>query len=470
MPRFPALVATCVLLEAAWQLVEPAAVSIPVSPPQPSPPDSQWLLHDPGFPVVVHVAPFGDAAWASTASEANSSPLRVPSTLLNLTVELPRIRNLSDVRVSISLFQPIGNGDEFKLLADTQVAHAVSYRLDMRHVSGSVVLRAYVEGSRGQLPGADAGADVKARAFFVRPIDLAPSEAEYHLCGGDGMDGGAEHDAGEQLHAFPPVNMPRSMCRQFTMDGRVPVRKWYFDDQTNADQSYAARSREYIETLIAKARAREQFYYGATDTFLYEALRKYPVAGQHVLIIGSTTPWYESVCIAHGAASCTTIDYNQLHYEHPQITTVTLAEFAATSGSHRRHFDAILSISSFEHDGLGRYGDPLSPDADLVAMKTALQYATPGGATKLFLAVPVGPDCLVWNAQRIYGSLRLPLLVAPWTLVDSFGFQKSDFTAPFTIGHQPVFVLEPPTSAPSSHTSFSPSAASDGEGDDRSEL
>ncbi|TYZ63655.1 hypothetical protein PybrP1_006788 [[Pythium] brassicae (nom. inval.)] len=435
--------------------------------------ESPWLLHDPGFPVVVRVAPFGDAAWTPSAA----APLRIPSTLLNLTVELPHLRNLSDVHVSIALFQQLSGGD-VKVLADTQVAHAASYRLDVRHVSGRIALRAYVEGSIGQLPeSADASADVKARAFFVRPIELAPSDAEYHLCGLDSSDDSSgdsstSSDVG-QVHTFPPVSMPRSMCRQFTMDGRVPVRQWYFDDQTDADQSYAARSREYIETLVARARAREQFYYGATDAYLYEALRKYPIADQHVLIIGSTTPWYESVCIAHGAASCTTIDYNQLRYEHPQIRTLTLAEFAAASGSHRRHFDAILSISSFEHDGLGRYGDPLSPDADLAAMRTALQYANPAGsATRLFLAVPVGPDCVVWNAQRIYGPLRLPLLVEPWTLVDSFGFQKSDFTAPFTIGHQPVFVLEPPpTAAAGTGSSRSAEAAGGGAAaTERSEL
>ena len=28
-------------------------------------------------------------------------------------------------------------------------------------------------------------------------------------------------------------------------------------------------------------------------------------------------------------------------------------------------FDACVSISSYEHDGLGRYGDPLNPDGDL---------------------------------------------------------------------------------------------------------
>ena len=31
--------------------------------------------------------------------------------------------------------------------------------------------------------------------------------------------------------------------------------------------------------------------------------------------------------------------------------------------------DVIVSFSSLEHDGQGRYGDPLDPDGDLVAMK-----------------------------------------------------------------------------------------------------
>ncbi len=33
-------------------------------------------------------------------------------------------------------------------------------------------------------------------------------------------------------------------------------------------------------------------------------------------------------------------------------------------------FDMALSISSFDHDGLGRYGDPLDPVGDLKAMRT----------------------------------------------------------------------------------------------------
>lgn len=397
---------------------------------------SPWLLHDPGFPVDVRVSPFGDELWTETHIKVQDAlpVLRLPSSLLNITVLLPARRNLTDVHVSISLFKPSrepqhqqqlsGEPDEFTVLADTQVQYASSYRIDVSHVADEIVLRVYVEGSVGRLADGDGDASatrVRARAFFVRVIDLTPSEAQYHICNSDSEQQPQE----QEHHSIPPVNMPRHLCQQYTMGGKVPVRKWYFDDQSDADQSYAPRSFAFIEALIAKAMRRESFYYGMTDEFLFAALEKHGIRHQHVLIVGSTTPWYESVCVALEAASCTTIDYNRLRYDHPQLRTLTLAEFAATSSSDaRKHFDAILSISTFEHDGLGRYGDPLAPDADLEAMKSLLQYAHPTGSkdkrTKLFLAVPVGADCVVWNAQRIYGPLRLPLLVQSWNLIDRF--------------------------------------------------
>ncbi|GLE05008.1 hypothetical protein PINS_up013992 [Pythium insidiosum] len=213
------------------------------------------------------------------------------------------------------------------------------------------------------------------------------------------------------------------------------------------------RSEDFIERLVTRAKARETLYYGEADEYLFAALDEYPIQGKHVLIIGSTFPWYESVCIARDAASCTTIDYNKLRYDHPKIATFTLAEFQTLAP--RKRFDAILSISSLEHDGLGRYGDPLDPDADFKAMRELLQYVNENQVdhpTQLFLAVPVGADTLIWNSQRVYGPLRLPLLLEDWNIVDSFGFAKGDFTAPFTVSHQPVFVLEPlpPTEGPNS--------------------
>lgn len=177
---------------------------------------------------------------------------------------------------------------------------------------------------------------------------------------------------------------------------------------------------------MRRVRERQQFYYGATDGLLFDAFARHPLATKHVLIVGSTFPWYEAMCLAFDAASCTTIDYNQIRYAHPGLNTYTVAEFArADPATTRKHFDAILSISSFEHDGLGRYGDPLAPDADLEAMRTLKQYVNSPcppktEPTKVFLVVPVGPDTLVWNAQRIYGPLRLPLLLAEWQVVDTY--------------------------------------------------
>ena len=57
----------------------------------------------------------------------------------------------------------------------------------------------------------------------------------------------------------------------------------------------------------------------------------------------------------------------------------------------------------------------------------------------VYLAVPTGRDTLVWNAHRIYGNLRLPLLFSNWELLNTFGY-------PWYIKilhrlRQPVFVL-----------------------------
>ncbi len=50
--------------------------------------------------------------------------------------------------------------------------------------------------------------------------------------------------------------------------------------------------------------------------------------------------------------------------------------------------DRALSLSSFDHDGLGRYGDPINPIGDLVAMETVKQDLRSDGL--LFLTIPIG--------------------------------------------------------------------------------
>ena len=100
------------------------------------------------------------------------------------------------------------------------------------------------------------------------------------------------------------------------------------------------------------------------------------------------------------------LQYNKLSYEHPAISTIEVQHFNLLN---TRTFDVALSISrctfnhcnvgpqlllpvfslsSFDHDGLGRYGDPLNPDADIAAMKTVARVLKADGL--LFLTIPIG--------------------------------------------------------------------------------
>ena len=67
-----------------------------------------------------------------------------------------------------------------------------------------------------------------------------------------------------------------------------------------------------------------------------------------------------------------------------------------------------ITISSIDHDGLGRYGDPLNPHGDLRTMQWLKCLVKPGGL--LFVSVPVGPDIVAWNLHRRYGGSCSDLL------------------------------------------------------------
>lgn len=66
--------------------------------------------------------------------------------------------------------------------------------------------------------------------------------------------------------------------------------------------------------------------------------------------------------------------------------------------------DSIPSLSCMhviEHIGLGRYGDPLDPDADLLSMKELQRVVAKGG--DLLFVVPLGgTPKIMFNAHRIY--------------------------------------------------------------------
>lgn len=234
-------------------------------------------------------------------------------------------------------------------------------------------------------------------------------------------------------HGKGPIPfIPLRLLGEYTMNGKVKLMYWYFNGTYPPDKSIVY-TRGQIDSLIEKIKSKSTFYYGKTDLWLYQALEKFPIKDKEVAIMGSVTPLYESICIFFGGKP-TTIEYNKIISEDNRLKIITVDDYNKS----KIKFDAAFSISSFEHDGLGRYGDPLNPDGDFLAMVKMKAILKSNGI--LFLAVPVGRDALVWNAHRIYGRNRLPLLLKDWELIDTFGLSDDLFNN--LSAEQPIFVLK----------------------------
>ena len=226
-------------------------------------------------------------------------------------------------------------------------------------------------------------------------------------------------DAKARLLGRPRARVPRQLLGAFTFHGRIPILYAYRDEKRSASLIYNTSS---IDLNCAQIQSGTLGHYGKIDQWLYEALEKYPITGKRVAVIGSADqgygPWYESICL-HFRAQPTTIEYNKIQFPDKRIRFLQ----APIDAERLEPFDAALSISSFEHDGLGRYGDPLDAEGDLKAMGLMRRIVKPGGL--LYLSVPLGRDKVVFNIHRIYGRIRLPLLLRYWKELDLFGFKES---------------------------------------------
>src|SRR3546814_3471778 len=81
--------------------------------------------------------------------------------------------------------------------------------------------------------------------------------------------------------------------------------------------------------------------------------------------------------------------------------------------------ESISSLHAVEHFGLGRYGDPIAPDACFQAMRALSRVLQPDG--RLYFGVPIGVERLQFNAHRVF---------SPNTIVDAFsGLTLISFSA-----------------------------------------
>jgi len=230
----------------------------------------------------------------------------------------------------------------------------------------------------------------------------------------------------------PASTIPEHLKDAFTMGGRIPVLYWYFDERVD---SYIHNSAASYQLAFERLDCGTFEYYGKALNLFNRAFDKYDIKGKSVIVWGLAGLNCEAIALWRGAEHVYVVDYNKVVCDHEKITVMNHDELAASG----IRADVAISYSSFEHDGLGRYGDPLNPNGDLQAMAAAREFLKDDGF--MLLGVPQGLDCLVWNAHRIYGEKRLPLLLKGWKIEDVFEHQSPDGQPLGTFYIQPLMVL-----------------------------
>ncbi|XP_040574541.1 uncharacterized protein [Lepeophtheirus salmonis] len=224
----------------------------------------------------------------------------------------------------------------------------------------------------------------------------------------------------------PPVRIPPSLYSYFTYQNQIIIRNYYLN---NAGQSATNRattwSRIYVNKLVEtykKYGVGPKFYgsYGIDETKRLDFALKTQtnITGKRVLVVGSMSPWVECMALANGAAMVTTLEYGKIISQHEKLRTLIPSEYEKLFLENKLEpFDIILSFSSLEHSGLGRYGDALNPWGDIITM--AKLHCTTTRDAVAIIGLPydtTGKDSIEFNAHRCYGPLMLSHIFTNWKL------------------------------------------------------
>jgi hypothetical protein len=246
----------------------------------------------------------------------------------------------------------------------------------------------------------------------------------------------------------PPANVSTELKNLYDFHGAIEIRNEYRQERQNGGAGYNW-TKSVIDQYIQTKSVCGGYGLPYCDV-TFERYAESVIKGKHGFVFGSQSPWAEGALLRHGAAHVSTVEYMKIHSDEPRFTPYHPKQIAekffnsTTLHLHKHHMhasafeiaDFAFSYSSFEHDGLGRYGDPISPFADLESIARVHCLLKPGGI--FFLGIPLGRDTVVWNLHRIYGPLRLHLVLSNWELVDVIGFIK-DFHGNL---YQPMLVLK----------------------------
>lgn len=123
--------------------------------------------------------------------------------------------------------------------------------------------------------------------------------------------------------------------------------------------------------------------------------------GRHVDIGSSISGFVSHVLIFRDieVIDIRPIESKVLGLKFIQSDATELKEFLNNS------LESISTLHAGEHFGLGRYGDPVDPDAYYKFMHSLSRVLKPNG--KLYFSVPCGKEALYFNAHRVFSPQRV---------------------------------------------------------------
>mmetsp|Transcript_14418 Transcript_14418/g.31038 ORF Transcript_14418/g.31038 Transcript_14418/m.31038 type:complete len:403 (+) Transcript_14418:184-1392(+) len=276
-------------------------------------------------------------------------------------------------------------------------------------------------------------------AQMLDPESMKETIVEYKKATTSSVDCDGLVGRGDLLEAprdtpIAPVLFPEVLKDEFLMGGRVILVPNYITwglKNGGQGQSYLMSSRKIVWTKqmvddqIAHAESRTLGgTYGVEKTAaVIDLMWHMKLQGKRVLVVGSERPWLEACALACGAAHVTTLEYSNLVSEDPRITPMRPAAFAeAYTNGELEKFDAVLTFSSLEHSGLGRYGDALNPWGDILNVAKIWCVTKPSGLLLMEVPRNKGKDFLNFNAHRVYGPAREPYLMANWERIEGSAY------------------------------------------------
>lgn len=132
-----------------------------------------------------------------------------------------------------------------------------------------------------------------------------------------------------------------------------------------------------------------------------------------ILDVGSYRQWLLGL-LAKQAVTTVDVRSRPPSLETETILTCDVQQLPESAGP----FDMVTSLSSIEHFGLGRYGDPLDFEGDRKALARLIARLKTGGHLVLSVPITQGRPQIRFNLHRIYGYEQILAMLSGMVLTE----------------------------------------------------